>query len=284
MRDELRNRCILQSCYFAILLLSGFISLHAQSAYKEKDLKESGTIRGTVKLACAVPNLDPMPVTKNPDQCGNSKLSPRLSLGKEKGVANTIIYLEGITEGKKCEKSKKVRLSQTRCEYSPHVMVVAPGTHLEIANNDVILHNVHAYDFLKASRSIFNIAQPIKGQCTPVKDSQLSQVGLIEATCDAGHPWMSAYIMVAPHPYYAVTDANGNFTLNNIPPGTYKLKMWHEGVAIAKTEIESGKVKKYYYEEPYESFNDVTVNAGGAITSNFDLKLRASSSEASATK
>jgi plastocyanin len=284
MRDELGNKCILQLCYFAILLLSGFISLHAQSAYKEKDLKESGTIRGIVRLGYAVPNLDPMRVTKNPDQCGNSKLSPRLSIGKGKGVANAIISLEGVAEGKKCEKSKKVRLSQTRCEYSPHVMVVAPGTHLEIANNDVILHNVHAYDFLKASRSIFNIAQPIKGQCTPVKDSQLSQVGLIEATCDAGHPWMSAYIMVAPHPYYAVTDANGNFTLKDVPPGAYKLKMWHEGVAVVKTELENGKVKKYYFEEPYESINDITVTAGGTIASNFDLMLRSSASEASATK
>jgi plastocyanin len=281
MRDAIKSIAILLFCCFAILLSGNCIS---QPAYKEKDLKESGTIRGMVKLAGALPDLDQMPVTKNASQCGNSKLSPRLSISKGMGVANAIISLEGITEGKKCEKSKKVLLNQTRCEYSPHVMIVAPGTQLEIANNDVILHNVHAYDFMKASRSIFNIAQPIKGQCTPIKNSQLSQVGLIEATCDAGHPWMSAYIMVAPHPYYAVSDANGNFTLRDVPPGTYKLKMWHEGVAVTRTEMENGKAKKYYYEEPYESFNDVTVTAGGTITSNFEFKLREPSPQASATK
>lgn len=266
------------------MLFSGCISLLSQPAYREKNLKETGSIHGRVTLVSPMPTLDPMLVTKNVGPCGNSKRSPRLSIGKGMGVANAIISLEGITEGKKCEKAKKVRLNQTRCEYSPHVMIVPPGSQLEIVNNDVILHNVHAYDFLKASRSIFNIAQPIKGQCTPIKESQLSQAGLIETTCDAGHPWMSAYIMVAPHPYYAVTDANGNFSLNGIPPGGYKLKMWHEGVAITKTELENDKVKKYYFEEPYVSMNDVTVTEDGNAVSNFDLRLREASRGTSAAR
>ncbi|MFI5253224.1 MAG: carboxypeptidase regulatory-like domain-containing protein [Bacteroidota bacterium] len=284
MKNALRQYFALRFMYILALLCGTTLSLFSQQAYKEEAVKDCGSVHGCVKLACAIPKLDPLAITKNNNICGNTKLSPRLAIGKSNGVGNTIVYLESITEGKKCDHTKKARLTQARCEYNPHILIVPPGTHLEIANNDVILHNVHAYDFLNASRSIFNIAQPLKGQCTPVKETQLTKVGLIEATCDAGHPWMSAYIMVAPHPYYAVTDANGNYTLNEVPPGTYKLKMWHEGVTVMKTEMESGKVKKYFYEEPYESANEVTVSSKGDVVSNFDLKLREQSASVQASK
>ena len=274
MRDTVHRISMLKQSIAVLFVFVYCISLFSQQAYKEKDLTDGGTICGRVTLAGTSPSIPKMVVTKNADLCGALKPSPRLSVGKSGGVANAIVYLENIAEGKKCTAAKKFQLKQSQCEYSPHVMIISPGSHLEIVNNDKILHNVHAYDCGHALKSVFNIAQPIKGQCTPVNDAQLSKAGLIETTCDAGHPWMSAYIMVASHPYYAVTDNDGNFTLSDVPPGKYRLKMWHEGVAIAKTETENGKAKKYVYEEPYELTSDVSVAPHGNASANFELKLK----------
>ena len=261
---------------FLFLLAYGWLgnTMFAQSSYKEIEVNDGGTIRGFVKLTNHSSKIAPFEITKDSKYCGKKKTSPRLIIGKNNGVKNSIVCLEGITQGKKFTLSEKPTLNQHHCEYEPHITIVPFGTNLEITNSDPILHNVHAYSAQAQPRSMFNIAQPIKGQRTTVKQRQLDMPGLIAATCDAGHPWMSAYIMITEHPYVSVTDEKGEFQIENIPPGTYKLKMWHEGVSIANQEVENGKVKKYYYEEPYEESKEVTVTANVIVDLDFDLKLR----------
>ena len=80
--------------------------------------------------------------------------------------------------------------------------------------------------------------------------------------------------MVAPHPYYTITDNNGNFVLDNIPPGTYTLHMWHEGVALADKESEHGKVKSYNYENAYEQTQHVIISPKSTATVDFTFSLR----------
>ena len=247
----------------------------AQSSYKEVVVQSGGTIRGSVRLACDLPKKMQLAVTKDPNYCGVNKSSPRLRVGKAKGVQDAIVWLEGIPEGKKRnDGDKQLVLDQRKCEYNPHVVLLPLGSALTIVNSDPILHNVHAYDEANDGKTLFNIAQPIKGQRTTVKQTQFKKPGLYVATCDAGHPWMNAYVMVSDHPYYAVTGVNGDFVLDNVPPGTYKLKMWHEGVAVVKTEMENGKPKAYRYESAYDEEREVTVTANGKIDVEFPLTLR----------
>jgi hypothetical protein len=227
-----------------------------------------------VKLAGRAVSIGALSVTKDEPICGRRKPSPRLVIGKNNGVGNAIVYLEGITRGKKFSSDVSVTLEQRKCEYLPHVVLLPLQGQLEIVNDDKILHNVHAYDTDAEMKTLFNIAQPIKGQRTPVKHTPKKTAGLVLTTCDAGHPWMSAHIMCTEHPYYTVTDANGNFVLNDVPPGTYTLKLWHEGVAVTKTEMENGKVKKYSFEEPYETVQQVTVPSHGIVTTDFEFSLR----------
>ena len=87
---------------------------------------------------------------------------------------------------------------------------------------------------------------------------------------------MSAYIFVADHPYVADTNDDGAFVMDNVPVGTYRIKMWHEGVRL-KRIIES--LQRYEYEDPYESTQQVVVTPGGEAVINFDLALRSSGSE-----
>ncbi len=261
--------------FFLVLLGFSFENLVAQSTYKEIDVRNGGTICGTVRLKGECPKIASMQTTKDPKYCGKEKNSPRLIVSKLNGVKNSIVCLEHIAEGKKFSLSNQLLcINQQHCEYSPHITILPFKQNLEIVNNDPILHNVHAYSAATTSRSMFNIAQPIKGQRTTVKQNQLNTPGLMTATCDAGHPWMSAYIMVVEHPYFSITDADGKFSMDNIPPGNYTVKMWHEGVSVADKEIENGKVKKYFFEEPYEITKEVTVPANGNVTVDFDLTLR----------
>jgi len=61
--------------------------------------------------------------------------------------------------------------------------------------------------------------------------------GLVNVKCNAGHTWMNTEIMVAPNPYYTVTDANGNFELTDVPPGEYEIVAWHEGWKVERQEV-----------------------------------------------
>ncbi len=246
----------------------------ATTPYRAVDVKYGGTITGVVRISGPAPKPVLFATGKDPDWCGTSKVSPRLALGARGGVANTVVSLEGITRGKPFAQNRKYVLDQRSCEYVPHILLLPLGAELDIVNSDAVLHNVHSYAPGSDPRTIFNIAQPIKGVRFSVKAGSFSESGAYHATCDAGHPWMSAYVVVAEHPYYAVTDAHGRFELTDVPPGKYTVKMWHEGVAVTKTETQKGKVTTYYYEAPYEERQEVVVTAGSVATVAFTLSLR----------
>lgn len=247
------------------------LRLPAGSLYKSVATKDGGTIKGKVALHRAAPQTFFLDVTKDNDWCGRKKQSPRLAIGKGKGVRNAIVSLVGVTHRKKIG-TRKVLLNQKNCEFDPHVLLLPSGADLQIVNSDGTLHNVRASapDGLTA----FNIAQPVKNFRFTVKADQLKTPGIYSLLCDAGHPWMSGFIAVMEHPYYALTDADGNFILDDIPPGNYKLKMWHEGVHVSRTETESGKTKSYSFEQPYEETQEVAVEPGGTVNVEFELSLR----------
>jgi len=232
-----------------------------------------GRIRGIVSLRGRVPAPRSEPITKDQSVCGSSAPTTRIALGKENAIRGAFVYLDGITPEDEARPRLSTEVEQKGCTYGPHVMTLPAGSHLEIVNNDPILHNVHARQATSDGlQTVFNIAQPVRGQRTTV-DAPLDKPGIVALTCEAGHPWMTAYILVAPHPYVATSGDNGEFVITDVPPGTYPIKMWHEGVQLSRV-IPSLQV--YEYESPYEATEQVVVPPNGEAVVNFSFELRPS--------
>jgi plastocyanin len=230
-----------------------------------------GRIRGIVRFEGDPPPPRFDPITENQDVCGDRALLPRLDLGEGGGVRNAFVYLDGIDRSPQVRPREHVLIDQRDCEYVPHSLVAPVGSQVDVTNSDAILHNVHGRaDVGSGMQTIFNIAQPIQGQRTTI-NSPLSEPGIVAMTCEAGHPWMSAHIFVAEHPYVAVTDDAGAFVIDDVPPGTYEIKMWHEGVRLERI-VRS--LERYDYEEPYEITQSVTVEADAESVVNFEMTLR----------
>ncbi|MFQ5798312.1 MAG: carboxypeptidase regulatory-like domain-containing protein [Bacteroidota bacterium] len=252
-----------------LVLIFSVLSVHAQ--YKAVTVSDGGAIAGKVKFV-GTPTIEKLEVGKDTRHCGTAKTSPRLSVDKAEGVKNAVVMLIDIEKGKAVDVPPKAVIDQKGCEYIPHVQAVSVGTQLEVVNSDAILHNVHGYN--PQGRTLFNIAQPIKGQRTSSKRMRFQEPGVYSFACDAGHIWMSAFVVAVEHPYFAVTDEKGTFKIENVPAGTYKIKMWHEGFKITKKNMRGGKVVKYHYEEPYEEIKKVTVEPKSVVTLDFELKPR----------
>ena len=213
----------------AVVMVAGLlvgVAARAQ-AYDAVEVKDGGTISGTVKFAGAPPARKALEVTKDKEVCGKEKhLGWDLVVGSDKGIQNAVVRLVDINKGKKWA-STKAELDQRGCIYTPHVVVMPAGGDLKILNSDGILHNIHTYSKLNPS---INKAQPkFKKELI----EKFAKPEVIKVTCDA-HAWMSGWIVVSDHPYVAVTDEKGAFSLKDVPAGTYKVEIWQE--TLGKSE------------------------------------------------
>jgi plastocyanin len=243
----------------------------ATEAPAEAPSGPTGRIRGVVTLVGTAPAPRAEAVFQNHDVCGQTVAVTRLAVGRGNGIRHAFVYLDGVKVQGKPVPRASTQVEQKGCEYGPHATTIMPGTDLEIVNDDPILHNVHARTSTPdGPLTVFNIAQPVRGQRTKI-DAPLDKPGVVSLTCEAGHPWMTAHILVAAHPYVATTNDAGEFVIDRVPAGTYPIRMWHEGVRL-KQIIPS--LQRYEWEEPYESMQQITVTPDGETVVNFAMELR----------
>ncbi|MBI4745740.1 MAG: hypothetical protein HY786_04160 [Deltaproteobacteria bacterium] len=255
----------------AISALALVAGITAAYAYDEVEVKDGGKIIGQVKFVGNPPKFDPIKVNKNQDYCGNEVQVEALIVGKEGGVKFAVAYLENIDKGKAIVRNKPADVNQKKCIFAPHVFTMVKGTDLATTNSDPVLHNANMEMKKEVTDGdetggiqMFNFGQPKQNQVYIKKVRKLGQVKL---TCDS-HTHMRSYGMVFDHPYSAVTDESGSFEIDNVPPGKYTLKMWHENWKTTGND-EDGRP---LYGKPVVVAKEVVVTANGTAQVSFDLK------------
>lgn len=202
----------------------------------------AGDVKGNVKYEGGIPKMKPIKMAADPICDGQHAGGPARSewlLAKDDGsLRNVFVYVEDGLNGKKFDiPSEPVVLDQIGCIYVPHVIGVQAGQNIEILNSDGTLHNVHSMPKNK-NNTAFNEAMP--GARKKITKKFDDEEVMVRMKCDV-HPWMGAYIGVMNHPYFAVTDENGNFTIKNLPAGEYTLKAWHERLPAKTATIKVGE-------------------------------------------
>ena len=196
-------------------------------------------ISGIIKLDGPQPKRSPLPLTPESRKLYEGRPYPRdeVELVNEKReIQNVFVYIrKGLPAGKTYPAPKKpALLDQKRSMFRPRIQGLFVGQDFAMRNSDPIIHNVRS---LSQENRPFNIAQPAG---TPDRLKRFSdKEGPIELRCDF-HRWMRAFVFVMEHPFFAVTDSQGQFTIKNLPPGEYTLASWHESFGENKQIIKVG--------------------------------------------
>ena len=124
-----------------------------------------------------------------------------------------------------------VVLDQDRCRYVPRVLGIQVGQQLTIRNSDPLLHNVRSEGVINEP---FDVGTPVQG--VEIRRTFATREIMVPLKCNV-HAWMNAYLGVLEHPFFAVSDESGRFSIGQLPPGTYTLEFWHERFGTATRQI-----------------------------------------------
>lgn len=146
--------------------------------------------------------------------------------GKVSGVSGvSVVYVDTIAGKTFPAPEKHVVIDQKGLMFNPHIVVVQAGTTVEFLNSDNVAHNVFWPSISGNKKLGHNLGTWPKGEKKPFK---FDQPGVAPLLCNV-HPEMAAYVVIAPTPYFAETDASGNYAIANVPDGSYTVTAWHEG-------------------------------------------------------
>lgn len=262
-----------------VFLITGLCMIFSASSawgYAVKEIADGGTVEGTVTLSGAVP--DPkaynLVIFPDPEYCGrisngNGWRLLRDFLVNEQGrVMNVVVLLEGVKEGKPFSLSVP-RVEARDCRFSPFTTIVRSGHGIEVVNMDPVMHDIQAYETSTAmgTRVLFNSPLPFNQRhrrgdlhathdhrpgTSLVRQFQLSKKRRTFVMQCGFHAYMQSWAIAVDNPYYVLTDENGRFSLEDVPPGTYDLRAWHPGI-------------KQVMKKP------VTIEPGGNLTIDFQL-------------
>jgi hypothetical protein len=200
------------------------------------DPAKAATITGKVKFEGAPPAMEPIDMAGNP-KCHSQHpggAMPEAYVVENGMLKNVIVYVKEGLSGSYAAPADAVMIDQKGCMYIPHVISVQTNQPIKIKNSDPETHNVHA---LPKKQPEFNFGQP-EGSADQTKKFKTAE--MVKVRCDV-HGWMGAYIGVFDHPFHAVTNEAGEFTIKGLPPGEYTLEAWHEKLPAQTMKVKVGE-------------------------------------------
>lgn len=205
--------------------------------------EDNASISGKVAFEGDAPKAKKLKMDADPQCAGMHADKPATSeevvVNANGTLKNVFVYVKSGVTGTYEAPKTPVMIDQHGCQYRPHVFGMQVKQMLVIKNSDDTLHNIHA---LPNNNEEFNKGQPATS--ADLKKTFLKADVMVKFKCDV-HPWMTAYVGVLEHPFYAVTGDDGTFSIKGLPAGDYEVEAWHEkyGVQTAKLKVGAGEAK-----------------------------------------
>lgn len=249
MKKSIPDFCIVFLACLLIVGCGGEKKEDVQPRPREAE-KPTATTEGVGTITCAVvfegsaPTPDRIKMSADPKCASLHKddvFTQAVVANERGGLENVFVYIrDGLGAQRFPTPREPVVIDQKGCLYEPHVFGMQVNQKILIKNSDPTLHNIHA---LPKVNDAFNIAQPIKGMQS--EQTFAEPEVMVRIKCDV-HSWMSCYVGVLNHPYFAVTEANGMCDLVDLPPGDYVVSAWHEklGTLEQNVTVAAGESKK----------------------------------------
>lgn len=141
-----------------------------------------------------------------------------------------VVYVDQVSGKEFSPPTEHALMNQTAKEFVPHVLPILQGTTVDFLNSDPFTHNVFSPDEVADE---FNLGSWGQGEKRSYTFQKLGEAVIL---CDL-HPEMEGWIVVLPTPYFAVTGTEGNYTIENVPEGTYTLKTWHKKLRPSQSQV-----------------------------------------------
>ena len=218
-----------------LLVACGGGSCPERPAPTPLDRNTTGSIVGAVTFHGDPPPSTTVPLDRSCGALHGGPVTAGDALVKNHRVQNAFVYIrEGLGDRVFPQPTTPVEIDQKGCLFAPRVAAAETCQEIVFLNSDPVLHNVHG--FPKAS-SAWNFSLSQAGNRRSVRVP--APEAMIRVGCDV-HPWMQSYVGVVNHPYFAITGADGGFTLKDVPPGDYVVASWHERFGTREQKVKVG--------------------------------------------
>ena len=194
----------------------------------------TGTVTGRIVFEGEKPTMKPVTISDEqskgccPEGVSMDTTDRKLLIGDKNGIANVVISVEIDGQAAKLPE-KPIEIDQTKCRFEPHVAVVPVGGKVAYLNSDTVSHNIHTY-----ANKNEGLNKTVSGGGT--EEQTFEKAETIKVTCDI-HPWMTSWIYVTDASVWTVSGADGSFSLAGLPPGDYKVEIWHEELGKSKESV-----------------------------------------------
>jgi plastocyanin len=209
--------------------------LEPPAKYAQVDQATAGAIEGTIRFAGKAPPLVRIDMAQDPGCAtgGGANYTEQYDVHDGK-MADVFVYIKsGLGSNVYAAPASPAVLDQKGCRYVPHVIGVMVGQAVEFRTSDPTMHNINVQP-VGDRNPPFDYGQPPNG--SPVRHTFRQPETMIPVRCNL-HPWMQAFINVAPNPFFAVSDAQGHFAIHGLPPGNYTLAAIHEKLGTKELQV-----------------------------------------------